>query len=65
MEAQLLECINFSLNNYLFQNAVFLAERLHAQAPSEEYLHVLATCHYRYLQSCFVDISLIILHTSI
>eukprot|EP00026_Physarum_polycephalum_P002237 Phypoly_transcript_02242.p1 GENE.Phypoly_transcript_02242~~Phypoly_transcript_02242.p1 ORF type:complete len:922 (-),score=189.41 Phypoly_transcript_02242:15-2780(-) len=47
MEAQLVECINFSLNNYLFQNAVFLAERLHAQTPSEDNLHVLATCHYR------------------
>ncbi|XP_023946429.1 cell division cycle protein 27 homolog [Bicyclus anynana] len=35
------------LNNYEFDNAVFLAERLHAEVTSEETAFLLATCYYR------------------
>lgn len=35
-----------SLQHHLYDNATFLAERLHAHAPSEGAAHVLATCHF-------------------
>lgn len=35
------------LNNYEFDNAIFLAERLHAEVTSEETAFLLGTCYYR------------------
>ncbi|XP_028175323.1 cell division cycle protein 27 homolog [Ostrinia furnacalis] len=35
------------LNNYEFDNAIFLAERLHAEVASEETSFLLGTCYYR------------------
>ncbi|CAK1544986.1 unnamed protein product [Leptosia nina] len=35
------------LNNYEYENAVFLAERLHAEIASEETAFLLGTCYYR------------------
>ncbi|XP_065052437.1 cell division cycle protein 27 homolog isoform X2 [Rhopilema esculentum] len=36
-----------ALNNYCYKDAVFLSERLYAEAPSDETLHLLATSYYR------------------
>ena len=36
-----------ALNTYCFTDAIFLAERLYAEVPTEEVLHLLATCYYR------------------
>lgn len=36
-----------SLHNYAFKEALFTAERLFAEAKSEESLYLLATCYYR------------------
>jgi anaphase-promoting complex subunit 3 len=47
MEQNLLEALSFSLNNYLYSNAVFLAERLHALKGDEHNLNVLADCYLR------------------
>lgn len=47
LQAQLLQCIQDSLANFLLSNAIFLAERLYALNKSEDNLHVLATCFYR------------------
>lgn len=35
------------LNNYEYENAIFLAERLHAEVPAEEAAFLLGTCYYR------------------
>ncbi|XP_053606232.1 cell division cycle protein 27 homolog [Plodia interpunctella] len=35
------------LNNYEYDNAIFLAERLHAEVTSEETAFLLGTCYYR------------------
>ncbi|KAI5637114.1 anaphase-promoting complex, cyclosome, subunit 3 domain-containing protein [Phthorimaea operculella] len=35
------------LNNYEYDNAIFLAERLHAEVGSEETAFLLGTCYYR------------------
>ncbi|CAH2039483.1 unnamed protein product, partial [Iphiclides podalirius] len=35
------------LNNYEYDNAIFLAERLHAEVASEETAFLLGTCYYR------------------
>ncbi|XP_070569876.1 cell division cycle protein 27 homolog [Ptychodera flava] len=35
------------LNHYAYEDAVFLAERLHAEVGSDEALFLLATCYYR------------------
>lgn len=35
------------LNNYAYDNAIFLAERLHAEVCSEETAFLLGTCYYR------------------
>ncbi|XP_028036484.1 cell division cycle protein 27 homolog [Bombyx mandarina] len=35
------------LNNYEFENAIFLAERLYAEVGSEEAAFLLGTCYYR------------------
>jgi len=36
-----------ALNNYAYGDAIFLAERLHAEVSNTECLHLLATCYYR------------------
>jgi hypothetical protein len=48
MEAHLTECVHEALNAFMYRNAVFLAERLHASFPSE--VRSLATCRLR--QQC-------------
>jgi len=37
----------FSLNHYAYDDAIFLAERLHSEIGSDETLYLLATCYYR------------------
>jgi len=46
MEAQLVSAIQYSLNLHLYQNALFLCERLVAGFPKEENFLLLATCYY-------------------
>ncbi|KAJ1626178.1 anaphase-promoting complex, cyclosome, subunit 3-domain-containing protein [Pavlovales sp. CCMP2436] len=45
-ESSLLCWVQQSLKHHLYGNATFLAERLHAHAPSEDSVHVLASCHF-------------------
>ena len=40
-----------SLNTYCYHDAIFLAERLYAEVPNEEVLHLLGTCYHRAGQS--------------
>jgi len=59
MEDQLIKCIQWSLDNHLIDNALFMAERLVAQRAvsiaanvgtttvDEEACHLLALCYYR------------------
>ncbi|KAI5083222.1 hypothetical protein GOP47_0002965 [Adiantum capillus-veneris] len=47
MEAFLVDCITSSLQVYMYRNATFLCERLFAEFPSENNLHLLATCYFR------------------
>ena len=47
LQAKLVQCIQQSLSHYLYDNAIFLAERLHAHAVSDYSVHVLATCYHR------------------
>eukprot|EP00250_Pteridium_aquilinum_P028141 c36647_g1_i1 orf=92-2434(+) len=47
MEAFLIDCITSSLQLYMYRNASFLCERLYAEYPSENNLHLLATCYFR------------------
>jgi len=37
----------FALNHYAYDDAIFLAERLHSEIGSDETLYLLATCYYR------------------
>ena len=36
-----------SLNHYAYGDATFLAERLYTELPTDEALHLLATCYFR------------------
>lgn len=47
MEEHLVAQIQESLDNYLLDNAVFLAEILVAGFPSESSSHLLASCYLR------------------
>lgn len=47
LQARLVQAVQHSLAHYLLENALFLAERLHALAASDYSAHVLATVHYR------------------
>ncbi|KAL6078765.1 cell division cycle protein 27 [Balamuthia mandrillaris] len=47
MEETLVQCISYSLENLLYANAIFLAERLYAFVANERTLQLLALCHYR------------------
>eukprot|EP00899_Mesostigma_viride_P005956 jgi/Mesvir1/15361/Mv06563-RA.1 len=46
LEGVLAECVRASLNLYMYDNARFLCERLHACNPSEANKHLLATCYF-------------------
>ncbi|XP_054168352.1 cell division cycle protein 27 homolog [Oppia nitens] len=39
--------IQFALKHYAYNDAIFLAERLHSEVSSDESLHLLATCYYQ------------------
>lgn len=47
MESHLVASIQEYLQLHLTKNSIFLAERLVAQFPSEDNLHLLATCYHR------------------
>jgi len=47
METHLIACIQESLSLCLFDNAIFLAERLMAEYPKETNVFLLATCYHR------------------
>ncbi|CAM6127393.1 unnamed protein product [Calypogeia fissa] len=47
MEGSLVEAVCSSLRLYLYRNATFLCERLYADFPSDNNLHLLATCYFR------------------
>ncbi|DBA01288.1 TPA: hypothetical protein N0F65_001793 [Lagenidium giganteum] len=47
LEAMLLKKIDQYLDTYVFENAMFLAERLVAHNRTEENIYLLATCYYR------------------
>ena len=38
-----------SLNHYAYGDATFLAERLYTELPTDEALHLLATCYFRWV----------------
>lgn len=44
MERKLWEAVEYSLHNFQYSNALFLAERLHAFVGSEETLTLVASC---------------------
>ncbi|CAN1330923.1 Cell division cycle protein 27 homolog B [Linum perenne] len=45
MEAILVDCVNNSLRNFMYRNAIFMCERLCAEFPSETHLQLLAGCY--------------------
>jgi tetratricopeptide (TPR) repeat protein len=47
MEQTLIHCIHYSLQNFLYENATFMAERLFAQEKSDSAKYLLASCYYR------------------
>lgn len=47
MEQTLAHCVHYSLQNFLYDNAIFMAERLYAQEKSDVAKYLLATCYYR------------------
>ena len=47
MEDKLFSCLQYSLQNFLHQNAIFYAERLHAHLCTEQTLQTLATVYSR------------------
>ncbi|KAJ5070717.1 cell division cycle protein 27 [Anaeramoeba ignava] len=47
MEEILQQRVNWSLNQYLYSNAVFLAERLYSEFPNENNLFIIAEVYYR------------------
>ena len=47
LEGQLVATIQDNLSLYLHDNAIFLAERLVAEFPSEQNVYLLATCYHR------------------
>lgn len=47
METHLIACVQESLSLCLFDNAIFLAERLMAEYPKETNVFLLATCYHR------------------
>lgn len=51
LEGQLVAIIQENLALYLNENAIFLAERLVAEFPSEQNVYLLATCYHRAQQT--------------
>lgn len=51
LEGQLVASIQENLSLYLNENAIFLAERLVAEFPSEQNVYLLATCYHRAQQT--------------
>ena len=51
LEGQLVATIQENLSLYLNENAIFLAERLVAEFPSEQNVYLLATCYHRAQQT--------------
>ncbi|GAB2222023.1 hypothetical protein Droror1_Dr00013220 [Drosera rotundifolia] len=47
MESILVECVQSSLRNFMYRNAIFMCERLCAEFPSEVNSQLLATCYLR------------------
>jgi anaphase-promoting complex subunit 3 len=47
MEQTLAHCVQYSLQNFLYDNATFMAERLYAQEKSDLAKYLLASCYYR------------------
>lgn len=47
MENHLVASVHEYLQLHLTKNSIFLAERLVAQFPSEDNVHLLATCYHR------------------
>ncbi|KAI4346787.1 hypothetical protein L6164_007655 [Bauhinia variegata] len=45
MEAILIDSVQKSLRHFLYSNAIFICERLCAEFPTEENLHLLAACY--------------------
>ncbi|KAI4352297.1 hypothetical protein L6164_006563 [Bauhinia variegata] len=45
MEAILIDSVQKSLRHFMYSNAIFICERLCAEFPTEENLHLLAGCH--------------------
>ncbi|KAF3441874.1 hypothetical protein FNV43_RR15789 [Rhamnella rubrinervis] len=45
MEAILTECVQHSLRDFMYRNAIFMCERLCAEHPSETNLQLLASCY--------------------
>uniref|UniRef100_A0A7N0U2G3 Uncharacterized protein n=1 Tax=Kalanchoe fedtschenkoi TaxID=63787 RepID=A0A7N0U2G3_KALFE len=45
MEAILIDCVQNSLRNFMYHNAIFMCERLCAEFPSESNLQLLAGCY--------------------
>lgn len=46
MYAALANCVQYSLENFLYDNATFMAERIWAEDKSELSRHLLATCYF-------------------
>lgn len=46
MYTALANCVQYSLENFLYDNATFMAERIWAEDKSELSRHLLATCYY-------------------
>lgn len=51
LEGHLIACVQENLSLSMFDNAIFLGERLMAEFPSEANVYLLATCYHRSQQS--------------
>ncbi|XP_062090877.1 cell division cycle protein 27 homolog B [Humulus lupulus] len=51
MEAILIDCVQHSLRDFMYSNAIFICERLCAEFPSETNLQLLASCYLRNSQA--------------
>lgn len=47
MEQTLAHCVQYSLQNFLYENATFMAERLYAQEKSDLAKYLLASCYFK------------------
>jgi hypothetical protein len=51
LESHLVACVQENLALYMYENAIFLGERLLAEFPSEANVYLLATCYHRAQQT--------------